>query len=89
MTLMCASYFSLIKPVRQINGWNFERCRVESKPHLSGQIIPSCQMFEAEEAVPLAGATSAGVIVHNLRQKNGVQCRLRRVQLSATSELTL
>lgn len=26
-------------------------------------------MFEAEEAVPLAGATSAGVIVHNLRQQ--------------------
>lgn len=40
-----------------------------SKSHLGRQIIPSCQMFEAEEAVPLAGATSAGVIVHNLRRR--------------------
>lgn len=52
----------------------------QSKSHLGRQIIPSCQMFEAEEAVPLAGATSAGVIVHNLRQRHKME---RRVQLSS------
>lgn len=36
------------------------------KTHLSCEIIPSRQVFEAEETVPLAGSTSAGVIVHNL-----------------------
>lgn len=34
--------------------------------YLCSQVVPSGQVFEAKQAVPLAGTPSAGVVVHNL-----------------------
>lgn len=51
-----------------MNGRKQKHNRLKSESHLSCEVIPSCQMFEAEETVPLAGSASAGVIVHNLTQ---------------------
>lgn len=47
--------------------------RLRSESHLSCEVIPSRQMFEAEETVPLAGSASAGVIVHNLTQQHKIR----------------
>lgn len=49
------------------------RQRLKSKTHLSREVIPSRQVFEAEETVPLAGSASAGVIVHNLAWRHKIQ----------------
>lgn len=46
--------------------WQSLRC----ESHLSSKVIPSRQMFEAKQTVPLAGSASAGVIVHNLTQRH-------------------
>lgn len=46
--------------------------RQRSKTHLSCEVIPCGQVFKAEEAVPLARSTSAGVIVHNLQWENKI-----------------
>lgn len=37
-----------------------------SQTHLCCEVIPSRQVFEAEETVPLSGSTSTGVMVHDL-----------------------
>lgn len=38
--------------------------------YLCSQVVSSGQVFEAKQAVPLAGTPSAGVVVHNLTEKN-------------------
>lgn len=52
------------------NKEQLQKCqRPMMESHLGCQIIPGCQMLKTEEAVPLAGSTSAGVVVHNLTHK--------------------
>ncbi len=57
------------------------RQRLKSKTHLSCEVIPSRQVFEAEETVPLAGSTSAGVIVHNLAWRHKISSIIHLVFL--------
>lgn len=39
----------------------------ERKKHLCSQVIAGGQVLEAEQAVPLAGTSTAGIIVHHLK----------------------
>lgn len=42
----------------------------DGQTHLRCEVVPGRQVFEAKEAVPLAGSASAGVVVHNLTQRH-------------------
>ena len=41
--------------------------RERGREHLSSEVVAGGQVLEAEQAIPLAGASSAGVIVHHLK----------------------
>lgn len=54
--------------VIKIFRWKKETDQSLIQTHLCSQVIPSGQVFEAEETVPLTRSTPTGVIVHNLPQ---------------------